>query len=300
MSGLSGTIFNIQRFSIHDGPGIRTTVFFKGCNLDCKWCHNPESKGFERELEFYPERCTGCGNCREVCPTGAHQWNKEGIHSIAREKCNGCSNCVAVCYFGAIAGVGRRVDSEYVINSVMTDKLYYQNSSGGVTFSGGECMLQLEFLTELLMRLNVEGIHTAVDTAGHVPWASFEGILKYTDLFLYDIKAEQEELHRQLTDRGNTLIWKNLEKLSLAGKRIYVRIPLIASGNEDEIGRIAERLKKLEIEKVEVIPYHRLGVSKYTALGLQYEWSDGQIPTEQQVELALNRLRSTGLKAERT
>jgi glycyl-radical enzyme activating protein len=295
-----GTIFNIQRFSIHDGPGIRSTIFFKGCNLNCKWCHNPESKSFKKEIEFYPQRCIGCGACFKACLNCAHVTDESSVHYINRTKCRGCLLCTESCYANAIVGVGNTVDTDYILKEIMTDELYYRNSNGGVTFSGGECMLQIDFLAEILMKCKEKDIHTAVDTAGHLPWSNFERILSVTDLFLYDVKAAEALRHEQLTGVDNVLILQNLKMLSYVGKQIHVRIPYIVGYNEDQIEKIGEILKPLNIAKVEVLPYHKLGNSKYAALGIESEMLELEVPTEAMVEGAIAVLRSKGLNAERS
>lgn len=299
MAKILGTIFNIQRFSIHDGPGIRTTVFFKGCNLSCKWCHNPESKAFEKQIEFYPKRCIGCGECFKLCPRSAHIIDDNGKHRIDRVKCKGCLLCSESCYAGALAAVGEQVDGEYLFRAIMTDEKYYRNSSGGVTFSGGECMLQIDFLLEVLKKCKNAGIHTAVDTAGGVPWSSFEKILPYTDLFLYDVKTADSERHQVLTGINNELILMNLKKLAASGKQLYVRIPFVVGYNDDQIEKIGEILRPLPIDKVEVIPYHKLGNSKYSALDMVNELSEIKIPEENRIEGAIEILKSKGLKTEK-
>jgi len=297
---MEGVIFNIQRFSIHDGPGARTIVFFKGCNLKCKWCHNPESLSSKGEIEFYPERCIGCGACFKVCPYGAHELDENKVHIINRIKCDGCLLCTDTCYANALVAVGSKVDSDYLLKSILTDEIYYKNSSGGVTFSGGECMLQIDFLSEILIKCKDRGIHTAVDTAGNVPWSYFEKIMNVTDLFLYDVKAADTNRHKQLTGVNNELILQNLRKLSEIGKRIHVRIPFIVGCNDDQIEEIAEILKPLNIEKVEVLSYHKLGNSKYTSLGIKNELLGIQVPTEEMVDRAITILKSNGLNAEKS
>jgi glycyl-radical enzyme activating protein len=296
----TGTIFNIQRFSIHDGPGVRTTVFFKGCNLKCKWCHNPESKSFKSEIEFYPQRCIGCGVCYKVCPNCAHEIDESLVHRVNRTKCEGCLLCTETCYANAIVGVGKTVDTDYLLKAIVTDELYYKNSKGGVTFSGGECMLQIDFLAEILMECKERGIHTAVDTAGHLPWSSFQKILSVTDLFLYDIKAADRDRHEQLTGVKNDLILQNLKMLSELGKQIFVRIPYVIGFNDDQIEKIGEILKPLNIAKVELIPYHKLGNSKYTALDMENELLNIEVPTEVQIDETIKVLRNKGLIAERS
>jgi glycyl-radical enzyme activating protein len=299
MSTETGMIFNIQRFSIHDGPGARSTVFFKGCNLKCKWCHNPESKSFKSEIEFYPQRCIGCGACFKVCPNDTHEVDESLVHRINRTKCTGCHLCTETCYANAIVGVGSIVDTDYLLKEIMTDELYYKNSNGGVTFSGGECMLQIDFLEDILFKCKEKGIHTAVDTAGHLPWGSFQRILSLTDLFLYDVKAADEDRHELLTGVNNKLILQNLKRLSREGKQIYVRIPYIPGCNDDQIEKIGELLKPLSIAKVEVLPYHKLGNSKYAALGIEHEMFESEIPSEEKLFEAVIMLRSMGLKAEK-
>lgn len=252
-------IFDIQRNSYVDGPGIRTTVFFKGCNLRCKWCHNPESQSFYKQMMFYKDKCTGCGKCREVCPNHL-------------QSCDFCGKCELYCPADARKVCGREYTPAEVFAEVIKDKAFYDNSGGGVTFSGGECMLQLDFLCEILKKCKAAGIHTAVDTAGNVPWKSFEKILPFTDLFLYDIKAFGAELHRKGTGVSNELILENLKNLS-GRADIIVRIPVIGgyNDNDEEIRQIADFLKQIKIIKAELLPYHAMGEHKYTALGRNTE-----------------------------
>ena len=293
-------LFNIQKFSVHDGPGIRTTVFFKGCNLKCRWCHNPESISKENQIEFYPEKCIGCGACFTVCPNGVHFLDDNKEHKLDRSKCDGCLLCAQTCYAGALAGVGQNIEISQLLQSILEDKTYYDNSSGGVTFSGGEAMLQIDFLEKILKRCKVERIHTAVDTAGCVPWNYFERILESTDLFLYDIKAADPIRHKQLTGAENHLILDNLNRLSKAGKKIWIRVPFIPGQNDDQIEGIAQLLSPLKPAKVEVMAYHKLGNSKYTALDLKNELLDMETPSEEQADKAAAILRSYGLNANRT
>lgn len=252
---MTAIVFDIQRGSFVDGPGIRTTVFFKGCNLRCRWCHNPESQLAKRELLFYKNICTGCGKCREVCP-----------HRLS--SCDLCGRCALFCPADARRMCGEELSVDRIFATVAKDRAYYDASGGGVTASGGECMLQIDPLCELLKMCKENGISTAVDTAGDVPFSSFEKILPYTDLLLYDVKAFTEELHLAGTGVSNVRILDNLKKLS-GRKDIIVRVPLIGGFNdtEEEIGKIAAFLAPLEIRSVEVLPYHRLGEHKYTALG---------------------------------
>ncbi|MDF2542549.1 MAG: glycyl-radical enzyme activating protein family [Herbinix sp.] len=297
---MEGKLFNIQRFSVHDGPGIRTTVFFKGCNLRCRWCHNPESICKENQIEFYPERCIGCDACFQVCPNGVHFLDEKKEHSLDRSKCNGCLLCVQTCYANALVGVGQNVEVSDLLKSILEDKPYYNNSSGGVTFSGGEAMLQIDYLEEILRRCKDEKIHTAVDTAGCVPWDYFERILPVTDLFLYDVKAADPIRHKQLTGVDNHLILTNLRRLSKADKDLWIRIPFIPGQNNDQMEGIAQILSPLKITKVEVMAYHKLGNSKYTALGLNNELLGMNTPPDEQVEDAVKIFKAYGLNANRT
>jgi pyruvate formate lyase activating enzyme len=190
-----GIVFNIQRFSIYDGPGARTSVFFKGCNLHCRWCHNPESIPAHPVLEYYAERCISCGRCFAACPVHAHTFDENGKHIVDRNLCTNCLRCVDTCFAEALIGVGQAMTADELVDAVMTDMPYYERSGGGVTFTGGECMLQHEFLLEVLKKLKARGVNNAVDTAGNVPWEWFEDILPFTDLFLYDIKAADSQVH---------------------------------------------------------------------------------------------------------
>ena len=256
---MKAMLFDIQRGSYVDGPGIRTTVFFKGCNLDCKWCHNPESKSADRQMLFYSDKCTGCGKCVSVCP------NKG-------KKCELCGKCALFCPRDARKLCGREYGIEEVMRELLRDKCFYENSGGGVTFSGGECMLQIDFLSEILRECKTEGIHTAVDTAGNVPFSYFERILPFTDLFLYDIKAFSAEKHKEGTGADNARILENAKRLSEKSKILF-RIPVIGGFNDEEteMQKIADFLKDISHEKVELLPYHALGEHKYRALGKKAE-----------------------------
>ena len=256
---MTATIFDIERSSFVDGPGIRTTVFFKGCNLRCAWCHNPESQRREPELAFFESRCTHCGKCLEKCPN-------------ALKRCTLCGACATYCPTDARKIYGKEMSVDEVMKEILRDRAFYENSGGGVTFSGGECMLQIDFLEEILKKCKENGIHTAVDTAGHVPFEYFERILPYTDLFLYDIKAFDSEIHKQYVGVGNELILKNLAKLLACGASVWIRIPTIPTVNasEDEMRKIKAFLDEHGTpEKVELLPYHAMGEGKCVAIGKQ-------------------------------
>ena len=254
---LKATIFDIERNSFVDGPGIRTTVFFKGCNLKCAWCHNPESQSFKPQMMFYKDKCTFCGKCKEKCPNNL-------------EKCNLCGNCTIYCPVEARRVCGKEYTADEVLKEVIKDKAFYDNSGGGVTLSGGECMLQIDFLLEILKKCKQNGISTAVDTAGHIPFESFEKILPYTDMFLYDFKVFDNEKHKKYVGVGNELILENLKKLLNLGAKVYIRIPVIEGVNDtlSEMQNIKEFLyKNGKPEKVELLPYHAMGENKYRAIG---------------------------------
>lgn len=290
-----GIIYNIQRFSIYDGPGARTVVFFKGCNLHCRWCHNPESISSRKQLLFHPEKCIGCGECLSRCPQGAHGIDGGGVHRIDRGRCAACFECADHCYAEALVSVGQEVDAEYLLRAIMTDQAYYRRSGGGVTFSGGECMLQIDLLREILSACKRESIHTAVDTAGHVDWSYFERILDVTDLFLYDLKAADSEVHKRLTGVSNERILANLEKLSDLRRRIHVRIPFIPGANDGEIEGIAKILSGLNVDAVTILPYHKLGVSKSESLdNTPHEYD---IPPQEAINRALEILDSHHIQA---
>ncbi len=254
---MKGMLFDIQRASTVDGPGFRTTVFFKGCNLRCAWCHNPESQSAVPQLLFYQERCTHCGLCERVCPYGLR-------------KCDLCGKCADACPQEARSLCGMEYTVEDAMKKILPDRLFYQTSGGGATFSGGECMLQLGFLKELLDSCKKEKIHTAVDTAGAVPWRSFEEILPYTDMFLYDVKSMNSQRHKEYTGVGNEQILENLSRLLQMQKRVWVRVPIIPGVNDtlEEMRALrAFLLANGYPKKVELLPYHRMGEMKWKALG---------------------------------
>lgn len=271
-SSMRATIFDIERNSFVDGPGIRTTVFFKGCNLKCAWCHNPESQCFKPQIMFYKDKCKGCGKCKEVCPYNL-------------ENCDLCGKCTLYCPVDAREVCGREYTVDEVFDEVVKDKSYYDNSGGGVTFSGGECMLQIDFLEAVLKKCKENGIHTAVDTAGHVAFEQFERILPYTDLFLYDVKCFDTEKHKKYVGVENDLILQNLERLLKLGVKVWIRIPIISDVNDsvEEIEGIKRFLDKIgNPEKIELLPYHAMGEHKYGAMGKEVHAFE--VPDEQKMQ----------------
>ena len=245
---VKGTIFNIQRFCVNDGPGIRTTVFLKGCPLSCVWCHNPESQRFEPEILFYKDKCTGCGRCK--CVTAADR--------------------DFVCFNGAKEICGKTVSANEVTAEVLKDKPFYKNSGGGVTLSGGEPLAQYDFSLELLKKAKENGIHTAIETCGYAEKSKILEIAKYVDLFLFDCKETDPELHKKYTGVDNKIILDNLKALSNAGSKIILRCPIIPGFNDraEHFKGISETAEKfIGIEHIEIEPFHPLGESKYSALG---------------------------------
>jgi pyruvate formate lyase activating enzyme len=289
----SGLIFDIRRFSIHDGPGIRTTIFFKGCPLSCWWCHNPEGISVSAEAYFRPERCLRCGACVDVCPQNAVTMG-ERFPITSAEKCTLCGECLEDCYADARQIVGKKMRSDEVLKEILRDRPFYDESGGGVTFSGGEPLLQPDFLLELLQACKFEEIHTTLDTSGFSPSEVMERIRSWVDLFLFDVKMVEEERHRRFTGVSNGIILENLRGLSSSGQRIVLRIPLIPGINDDEknlrqIGILAAELDSLE--GVVILPYHQLGADKYSRLGRRYQLSEIKDLSGSQIEEAQNWLR---------
>ena len=265
-------VSNLQRFSVDDGPGIRTTAFLKGCNLRCLWCHNPECIGAGPSLQLTESACTRCGRCVSCCPNGVHKITSEGVHLLHREKCTSCGACTEACLSAALTLVGTAYEPEELADKLERDRKYYESSGGGVTLSGGDPMLYPDYTAAVLKLLKALGIHTAVDTAGCVPWAHFEQVLPWADLFLYDVKAASDALHRKLTGVSNGPILDNLRRLSESGARIFVRTPVIPGCNDsgEEQEAIAALLADLPRppELVQLLPYHDYGAGKYATLGL--------------------------------
>lgn len=245
-------VFDIKRSSTSDGPGLRTVVFFKGCNLDCFWCHNPEGKRAHAEMAFFESKCIGCATCKKICRS--------------TRECIACGECATFCPTDALRLYGKHYSADELFEIISTDKPYFDATGGGVTFSGGECMLYPDYIAELASLCKKNGIGVAIDTAGCVPFDSFERVLPYADLFLYDLKAIDPDLHKRGTGRENRLILENLDRLIAAGKRIMIRVPVIPDFNDgDELERIKDFCAKRALE-CELLPYHEFGIDKKAAL----------------------------------
>lgn len=263
------TIVDIKRFAVHDGDGIRTTVFFKGCPLKCVWCHNPESISLKPQLAYYENKCVHCGRCVSVCPTTSHKIDENG-HTFNRETCTACGECAKVCPKNALVFYGKEMTVDEIMQIVLEDKDFYDNSGGGITLSGGECLIHYEFCAELLKSAKQNGIHTAVDTCGFVSKKAIDAVAPYTDIFLYDFKAFNEDVHIKCTGQSNKIILENLKYIDSLGKKIEIRIPFVPGYNDTEMEAIADFLKPLKnITKVRVLPYHNFAGSKYAALSLE-------------------------------
>ena len=275
---MEGTVFDIQRFSVHDGPGIRTTVFMKGCSLRCGWCHNPEGLRPEPQVQFLREHCIGCGRC------GGRRELQE-VHK---------------CPAGALKRVGQTYTPEQLLEEVLADLDFY-GSEGGVTFSGGECLLQADFVARMLQELKERGITTAVDTCGNVPWENLERVLPCCDTWLYDVKCADPETHRRFTGSGNKRILENLAKLSETGANIWIRVPVIPDFNDNpgEMERIARIAASTPgVSRVTLMPYHTLGKSKYATLGLTPAYDTDQSVSQSRLDAFKALFRKKGLAVE--
>lgn len=261
-------VLRIQHFSINDGPGIRTTVFLKGCPLKCLWCHNPESWNPLPELSFSSQRCISCGKCFEICPQYCHVL-QNNAHTIQRERCNRCNKCVSECA-GALEWLGKKLTPSEVFSEVIKDLPFYRSTKGGLTISGGEPLLFPEFSSELLRLAHDHNLHTAVETSGHARWECFKQIIPYTSLFLYDIKETDSERHKLYTSVNNSLIIENLRRLDQTGIPIHLRCPIIPEYNDriDHLSAIANLANELSnVKQIDVEPYHPMGKTKAEQIG---------------------------------
>ena len=282
---MKGIISDIKRFAVHDGEGIRTTVFFKGCSLKCVWCHNPESIDFKPQIAYYTNKCMDCGECVSVCPMTAHKITDSG-HVFERDKCIVCGKCEAVCIGEALKFYGKEVTVDELLPKLIEDKDFYDTSGGGVTLSGGECLCQIDFCVELLKQLKEKGINTAVDTCGFVPKESIDKIMPYTDTFLYDIKAIDDEVHIKCTGKSNKQILDNIKYIDSCGKAIEVRIPYVPDYNDNQMDKISDFIKNFKnIKAVKILPYHNYAGSKYVSLDMVNTLPD-VLPTSQEIENA--------------
>lgn len=296
----SGIVFNIQRFSIHDGPGIRTTVFLKGCSMSCFWCHNPEGRKPRPEIMYHADRCISCGECVEVCPNSAHALD-EGIHVFDRSSCRTAGACVNVCCSEALEMIGREMTVDEVVVEVLRDKPFYETSGGGVTLSGGEPTLRGDFSHELLARLKASGVHTAIETCGNCHWRDLESLLPVTDLVMLDLKSLDPDVHKDVTGVGNDRILDNAQRLAQTPVPLLLRTPIVPGVNDDTqsldlvtsfvlslMERRASCVNGTDAPiRYELLTFHRLASDKYRSLGMDYAASKLEAPRrEKMLELS--------------
>ena len=281
-------ITSIQKYSIHDGDGIRTTVFFKGCPLKCLWCHNPETQRYEKQPLVHNDRCVGCRKCELACPHKAiHLENGKAETDLAL--CDSCGTCTDYCNLNLREIVGKEYTIDELVKEIRKDEMFYEESGGGVTLSGGEVMTaDMDYVEALCKKLKRIGITITIDTCGFAPYENFERLLPYVNTFLYDIKAMDPHVHKKFIGVDNSLILSNLEKLNHAGARIYIRIPTITGVNADDVSmqEIIHYLqqKKINAAKINLLPYHNTGSVKYQKIGLTYEGTELGRPTEEQMQ----------------
>jgi glycyl-radical enzyme activating protein len=293
-----GIVFDIKRFAIHDGPGIRTTVFLKGCNMTCWWCHNPESKSTKPELFYYGTKCRSCGRCLKICPVQAHHI-QDGSHSIDRSKCILCGKCVEACLFEAVKMIGTPRTAEDVLAEVLEDRHYYSTSKGGLTISGGEPMKQKDFVFALFSLARNEGINTTLDTNGNNGRQGYEQILPVTDLFLFDLKQLDDEKHQKETESRLQHVLGNLQWLSDHGAKIILRCPIIPEVNAEDdshwqkVAGLADSLPG--VVGIEYLPYHRLWISKQNGLGLSIKEDRKSLPeiSPKRIDMIINFLNKS-------
>lgn len=306
---LTGKTYDIQGFSVQDGPGIRTTVFLKGCPLRCPWCHSPESQEFKTELNWMSIRCLGldkCGKCLGVCPAITPSFESRDAAgnsilypSIDKSKCDDCGACAEKCTAGALYMCGTDQTIDEVMHRLLRDKPFYDESGGGVTISGGEALCQPEFTIALLERCKENGIHTAVDTTGHVKWEVIENVLPFTDLFLYDLKCMDSKLHQQVIGVPNERILENAQNIAAAGGRLWIRIPVIPMLNDSDehFERYCRFLSGIRnsIDIVQLLPYHKMGISKHDRLLRNEKIFVAEPPSDDLMEKHKARLENCGL-----
>lgn len=293
-----GLVFDIQRFSVHDGPGIRTTVFLKGCSLRCFWCQNPEGINLGQEIMFFPERCIGCARCIAACPQRAHV-RQGDAHVYLRAKCLVCGKCAETCYADALMPTARSMTVDDVVEEVLRDRVFYEESNGGVTLSGGGPVTQHEFSTAILEQCKIAGLHTAVETEANCPWTDLLTLLPVTDLIMIDIKHIDPDKHRKVTGVSNGRILENATRLAQMDQPFVIRVPVIPTVNDttEEIGRIADFARVLaNLKWLELVRFHRLGEDKYHGLGLNYAAGGLRTPAKQKMNELVQRARESGIE----
>ncbi|MBI2910135.1 MAG: glycyl-radical enzyme activating protein [Chloroflexi bacterium] len=294
----SATVFNIQTLCLHDGPGLRTTVFFKGCPLRCRWCSNPESISPNLELGVIRARCNKCGKCLAACPQEALSLDTEGLITVDRAKCDACGKCVPVCYQEALTVYGKGMTLAEVVDKVRRDKMFFDGSGGGVTVSGGEPLIHAPFVVALFEACHVLGIQTCIQTTGHIRQAELEKVLSVTDYVLYDLKHMDSDLHREFTGQPNELILTNAKLTASKAKELLFRIPLIPGFNDTLSNITATALFVRSLGRdlaVQLLPYHRLGMGKYDNVDRPYLIKDLKSPSPEEVEAVRQRYEELGV-----
>lgn len=282
-------IFNIQKFSTHDGDGVRTTIFFKGCPLHCMWCHNPESQHYYKELIFHRHKCTACGRCVAKCKQGANSI-VDGKIVFDRSKCTACGVCTDWCITEARELAGKEYTVDALVKEAMKDKIFYEQSGGGVTLSGGEVMASqhMDYVEKVCRKLHENGVSVFIDTSGYTDYANLKRILPYVDVFLYDIKVMDPEDHKKYIGVDNSLILENLKKLSDDGAGLYIRLPIIQQVNatDEHIESVIHFLKENNIHarQVNLLPYHDIGKGKYASLDMEYHDDEMSVPVSELME----------------
>jgi pyruvate formate lyase activating enzyme len=292
-----GMIFDIKKYATDDGPGIRTTVFLKGCPLRCWWCHNPEGQTPTLELMYRRQKCNSCSECEKVCPREAIAHVTKQI-SINRKRCNPCGECSQKCPTNALTIIGKETNVEEVMKEIDKDMVFYEESKGGITVSGGEPLTQIDFLNVLLEKCKERNIHTAVDTCGYAPKEAFDKVSDKVDLFLFDIKLMDNKKHMKYTGVSNKLILENFTKLAENGNDLLVRFPIIPDINDDEdnVTKTAEFMLSHGIENISLLSYHRAGIVKYRSLGKAYRMKEAISPSDEKMKAIKEELEALGLR----
>ncbi len=294
---MNGVIFDIQKFSVNDGPGVRTTVFLKGCQMKCVWCHNPESLSVQKQLSFSEQKCTSCKSCVEVCPNDVHSFDANGRHLVDFDACDACGKCVDACLHGALKIYGKTMSLDEVFDEVIKDKVYFDKSGGGITLSGGEALKQFDFCLALAKKCKQHGLHVCIETNGASKSDHYRAIAPFVDLFLFDYKATGDKAHKRLTGLTRRLVDENLALLNQLNADVILRCPIIPEYNlsNEHLAAISElTLAYSNIQKVEVLPYHNFGQGKAKEIGREYE-VEVEMPTDSDSATWIERIRSHGV-----